>query len=216
MAQLRTYHRAPRVAWPTPVDTCSNCASKMVPVNGRCSGCGSLLRPRPEYPERSARARKRHRQKANRKAKREAKGRVRHGYLRAQRGDGRREANAALPDADEVTTAPFMRSDPGTPLGVGMPSGGPLRLDGETHREAWMRIVRADPCAYCGGEGGTLDHIIPKARATPGVAHVWLNFTAACGPCNSTKSNRKMLPWLAARAVSKTRYADPDPTKEEG
>lgn len=47
-------------------------------------------------------------------------------------------------------------------------------------------VVRLNPCAYCGGEGGTLDHIIPLAR---GGKHVYWNMTSACDICNSRKGD---------------------------
>ena len=41
-----------------------------------------------------------------------------------------------------------------------MPSGRPLREDGQSHYEAWQALLRRDPCAYCGaGAAGTVDHV---------------------------------------------------------
>ncbi len=89
---------------------------------------------------------------------------------------------------DSRTLHTFLRDDAGTPLGPGMPSGAPLRLDtpdgactpdgafstpictggtptgGDRHYDAWLRLLRADPCAYCGGPGGTVDHVEPRSR----------------------------------------------------
>ena len=42
-------------------------------------------------------------------------------------------------------------------------------------------------CAYCGGRATTIDHVLPASR---GGTWSWLNTVAACGPCNSRKSNR--------------------------
>lgn len=47
------------------------------------------------------------------------------------------------------------------------------------------RIFRADPCAYCGDEGGTVDHILPTST---GGTDDWDNMTGACARCNSTKN----------------------------
>lgn len=60
----------------------------------------------------------------------------------------------------------FLRDDAGTPLGAGMPSGGPLRADGQSHYEAWQSLPRRDPCSYCGavGASGTIDHVDPRSR----------------------------------------------------
>lgn len=42
-------------------------------------------------------------------------------------------------------------------------------------------------CAYCGGRGDTLDHVLPESR---GGQNTWLNLVAACAPCNGHKGNR--------------------------
>ena len=101
----------------------------------------------------------------------------------------------------------FLRDDAGTPLGRGMPSGAPLRRDGERHYDAWLRIVRSEPCAYCGGPGGTVDHVEPQARAPRGVgtAHSWLNVVGACGPCNGAKRDRPLLRFLWIRQPTKAK-----------
>lgn len=98
----------------------------------------------------------------------------------------------------------LLRDDAGTPLGVGYPSGSPLRFDGESHHEAWRRICRVDPCAYCGARwSGTLDHIEPQRGARParglGGVHTWLNYAGACERCNNAKRSRPMLLWLLGR-----------------
>jgi len=96
----------------------------------------------------------------------------------------------------------FLRDDAGSPLGVGMPSGRPLRRDGERHYDAWLRLLRADPCAYCGGPGGTVDHVEPRSRPVRGLggAHVWLNVVGACQRCNGAKADRSLLRFLRLRA----------------
>jgi len=42
-------------------------------------------------------------------------------------------------------------------------------------------------CAYCGDRATTIDHVLPASR---GGTWSWLNTVAACGRCNSRKSNR--------------------------
>jgi 5-methylcytosine-specific restriction endonuclease McrA len=44
--------------------------------------------------------------------------------------------------------------------------------------------LRQQPCAYCGGPGGTVDHIIPVAL---GGTDDEENLTSACQSCNSKK-----------------------------
>lgn len=62
-------------------------------------------------------------------------------------------------------------------------------------------MLRADPCAYCGGPGGTVDHVEPRSRAARGLGsvHGWTNTVGACGPCNGRKSDHPLLVWLARR-----------------
>lgn len=93
----------------------------------------------------------------------------------------------------------FLASHPGNPLGHGMPLGAPLRTDGETHRDAWKRILRSDPCAYCGGLGGTVDHIVPQSAPNGGGyggLHSWINYSGACSACNGSKGAKHLLRWL--------------------
>lgn len=42
-------------------------------------------------------------------------------------------------------------------------------------------------CAYCGGRGTTVDHVVPASRGGP---WSWLNTVAACAPCNHRKADR--------------------------
>lgn len=112
------------------------------------------------------------------------------------------------PDADEDFTTrrgQFLRSDVSYPLGPDMPHGRSLRDDGQSHRQAWAELVRGDPCSYCGEPvGGTVDHIEPQKgphAAGQAEVHTWLNFTSSCDSCNGSKSNEKLLVWLAGRGV---------------
>lgn len=99
-------------------------------------------------------------------------------------------------------TEVFARDEPGYPLGPGMPLGGTLRRDGESHRMAWMRVLRQDPCAFCGKLGdGTVDHIEPQSKPVRGIggAHTWANFTGACASCNNRKQNVSLLAFMGRR-----------------
>lgn len=42
-------------------------------------------------------------------------------------------------------------------------------------------------CAYCGGVGVTVDHLLPQSR---GGTNTWMNTVTACSPCNTRKANR--------------------------
>ncbi len=44
-------------------------------------------------------------------------------------------------------------------------------------------------CAYCGGRGDTVDHVVPRSR---GGEHIWQNVVAACRGCNGHKADRTL------------------------
>ena len=58
----------------------------------------------------------------------------------------------------------------------------------------YIALLLNDPCSYCGGRAGTVDHIVPLHA---GGTNEWHNLTAACKACNSSKSNRDLLGHLA-------------------
>ena len=95
----------------------------------------------------------------------------------------------------------FLRDDAGSPLGMGMPSGSPLRADGESHYEAWLALMRRDPCAYCCAGGGTVDHVEPRSRVARGLGtpHGWINTVGACARCNGAKRDLGLLVFLHRR-----------------
>ncbi len=72
------------------------------------------------------------------------------------------------------------------------PEGNPALADWRIENSHLL----ADPCTYCGGPAGTLDHIVPRHR---GGANLPDNATAACQRCNSSKGRKPLLLWLATR-----------------
>lgn len=65
----------------------------------------------------------------------------------------------------------------------------------------WRRILMraAGRCAYCGQRRDlTMDHVVPLAR---GGIHGIGNVVAACGSCNSSKNDRLLIEWRAARGL---------------
>ncbi|MFV8054607.1 HNH endonuclease [Mycobacterium sp. 48b] len=83
------------------------------------------------------------------------------------------------------------------------------------HRVSRVGILERDryTCAYCGGHGDTLDHVVPESR---GGDNTWLNLVAACAPCNGRKGNRtpeeagmRML-WEPYEPRSRDRYRVPE------
>lgn len=65
------------------------------------------------------------------------------------------------------------------------------RIVREKRRVTFMEIqaLKKDPCFWCGGPGGTVDHVIPIAR---GGRHAIGNLVGCCEPCNNAKGD--MLP----------------------
>lgn len=70
-----------------------------------------------------------------------------------------------------------------------------LRLRLEPEERHFAGVLEADVCAYCGGPGGVVDHIVPR-RA--GGRDEWENFTSACNGCNSRKGPMSLLHALLA------------------
>lgn len=58
--------------------------------------------------------------------------------------------------------------------------------------------LRLDPCAYCGGPGGTIDHIVP--RVAGGAPTAW-NLTGACAACGVLKGRWPLLAFLLLRLL---------------
>lgn len=69
-------------------------------------------------------------------------------------------------------------------------------------------VLRYDPCAYCGGPSGTVDHIVPTAERSRyrRVESGWPNLTGACEPCNRRKRNLPLLDFLLNAPESKRLY----------
>jgi hypothetical protein len=74
----------------------------------------------------------------------------------------------------------------------------------------YRKAMKYDPCAYCGGDGGELDHITAVAvhpeyedvgvgrttrgfRGYPGFRSDWANLTGACARCNRQKKTNPLL-----------------------
>lgn len=61
-----------------------------------------------------------------------------------------------------------------------------VRKSKDTMRNKWAREMRLAPCHYCGGVGGTIDHIIPRSD---GGRMIRENCVPACQPCNNWRGN---------------------------
>lgn len=63
--------------------------------------------------------------------------------------------------------------------------------------QAWREVLKCDPCAYCGGPSGGVDHIEPRERdgSNDGIE----NLTAVCIACNSQKGRKSLLEYLPVR-----------------
>lgn len=73
----------------------------------------------------------------------------------------------------------------------------------------WRRLLKSEPCNYCGKlphtddvnphhRLNTVDHIVPQSSRR-GQPNHWDNFGAACPSCNSRKGSRSMLWFLRQR-----------------
>jgi 5-methylcytosine-specific restriction endonuclease McrA len=79
-------------------------------------------------------------------------------------------------------------------------SGNRVSRSGVLQRDGWT-------CAYCGGYGNTLDHVIPESR---GGRKTWDNLVTACGSCNGRKGNR-----TPAEAGMRLRWEPYEPRERE-
>ena len=78
-----------------------------------------------------------------------------------------------------------------------------------TSNEAWHRwkeVIRLDPCAYCGGLGGTIDHIAPNSMG--GSRWSLRNWTGACFACNARRGATRLLYFLSGHpdVTAETRH----------
>lgn len=60
----------------------------------------------------------------------------------------------------------------------------------------YAAILRLDPCSYCGGPGGQIDHVTPVFAGGRGD---FSNLTSACKSCNPAKGKLPLLVFLAER-----------------
>jgi hypothetical protein len=63
---------------------------------------------------------------------------------------------------------------------------------------AYGEILRNDPCSYCGGVAGQVDHI---QAVTEGGSNEWTNLTASCRSCNGQKWTKPLLMFLLESRV---------------
>jgi 5-methylcytosine-specific restriction endonuclease McrA len=66
---------------------------------------------------------------------------------------------------------------------------------GEVDKD-YIKILLNDPCSYCNGPAGEVDHI---DALTAGGTNDWDNMTAACKSCNSGKFNLPLLQYMLRR-----------------
>lgn len=51
----------------------------------------------------------------------------------------------------------------------------------------WVLEMRKQPCHYCGGKGGTIDHVIPTSKGGKTISK---NCVPCCAPCNQAKGDK--------------------------
>lgn len=71
------------------------------------------------------------------------------------------------------------------------------QVTGETRQ--YVKILREDPCAYCGAASEHIDHIVPFAKDGP---TEWMNLAPACASCNHRKSDKNLLHFLVERVAA--------------
>jgi hypothetical protein len=164
----------------------------------RCPACGVLKRRDGFYRERNRRDGLSYLCKVCRKAETSAyratlgaaeKNRAR--VKRYEQGAGRQRKNArvaawkrAHPDRLRAARHVYRARRAGAPM------------DRETVE--FMYVLLGDPCAYCGGPAGSVDHIVPLALGGDSMS---ANLIAACRSCNSSKRAKPLLLWLAERGT---------------
>lgn len=109
------------------------------------------------------------------------------------------------------------------PTSICVETDGWLTIGGlRPERRLWRSVIKDDPCGYCGGVGGTVDHIVAKTR---GGWDTWENFSGACRSCNYNKGTMSLLQFLHSqkrrrdteRALSvllNTRPSSPRPARQ--
>ena len=72
---------------------------------------------------------------------------------------------------------------------------------------AWRNVLLKDPCPYCLGPGGTIDHVTPMSMG--GARGSIRNWTGACVRCNVRRGSRGLIYFLADQedAGAKARHA---------
>jgi HNH endonuclease len=76
--------------------------------------------------------------------------------------------------------------------------------------KAYIRKLRTMPCYWCGGIGGTADHVVPISR---GGKHSEGNLVPACRSCNSSKRDLLLVEWKRRREMMGTWSQDVKPPR---
>ena len=59
------------------------------------------------------------------------------------------------------------------------------------------KIIKTDPCVYCGEPSESTDHIHPTCE---GGVNSWVNFAPTCIKCNNSKGSLSLLGFMLNRA----------------
>lgn len=70
----------------------------------------------------------------------------------------------------------------------------------------YSQILRNDPCVWCGGDAGTIEHITPRSKMRK-VSHQeegmgrdnWQNLASSCKRCNRSRGSMGMIRWILMR-----------------
>lgn len=68
------------------------------------------------------------------------------------------------------------------------------QVTGET--KEYVKMIRNDPCVYCGAPCEHIDHIVPFSK---GGETDWTNLAPTCAKCNLRKSTKSLLEFMMER-----------------
>jgi hypothetical protein len=77
-------------------------------------------------------------------------------------------------------------------------------------------MFRQDPCAFCGHDGGTVDHILPRKIVKGDNRGDYYNLTGACARCNMEKGGGHFLLFFSIKAGKPVIGYEHDPRGHEG
>jgi 5-methylcytosine-specific restriction endonuclease McrA len=116
----------------------------------------------------------------------------RNAYLRARRAEGKGRPSPETQEKRNARQRERRRNNPEKQRAEKFARRSTL---GEVDKD-YVALLLKDPCSYCNGPGGTIDHIVPLAD---GGTNDWWNMTSACKSCNSSKGTNHLVQFFLRR-----------------